>query len=79
MRDNVSSFNPIYLLFGEGKGITGRGDPYGCETSRFPHFLENLLKDGGEFVCLTRQPTAFHPRKIDGTPFLLEVEMIPEP
>jgi hypothetical protein len=35
--------------------ITGRGGPYGCETSRLPHFLDNRLTDGGKFIGLTRQ------------------------
>jgi hypothetical protein len=28
--------------------VTGRGGPYGCEMSRFTHFLDNRLIDGGE-------------------------------
>jgi hypothetical protein len=36
--------------------VTGRGRLYGCETSRFPHFLDNQLTDGGEVVSLTRRP-----------------------
>jgi hypothetical protein len=30
---------------GKGKSIpvTGRGSPWDCETSRLPHFLENML------------------------------------
>jgi hypothetical protein len=56
----------------EGKGkaiaVTGRGGPYGCETSRLPHFLYNRLTDGGEVVSFTRRPT-FTPRKIPGTHF----------
>jgi hypothetical protein len=28
--------------------VTGLGGPYGCETSRLPHFLDNRLTDGGE-------------------------------
>jgi hypothetical protein len=35
--------------------ITGHGGPYGCETSKLPHFLDNQLTDGGEVVSLTRQ------------------------
>jgi hypothetical protein len=42
--------------------VTGRGDPYGYETSRLPHFLDNRLTEGGEVVSLTLwQPST--PRK----------------
>jgi hypothetical protein len=38
----------------KGKGIaipvTGRGGPYGRETSRFPHFLDSRPTDGGEVI-----------------------------
>jgi hypothetical protein len=30
--------------------VTGHGGPQGCETSKFPHFLN---MDGGEVVILT--------------------------
>jgi hypothetical protein len=46
--------------------VTRRGGPWGCETSRLPHFLENRLTDGGEVVNFTRRPP-FAPRKIPGT------------
>jgi hypothetical protein len=36
--------------------VTGRGGPWGCETSSLPHFLDNRLTDGGEVVSLTRRP-----------------------
>jgi hypothetical protein len=42
--------------------VTGRGGPWGCETSRLPHFLDNLLTDGFEVVRLTRRPP-FTPRR----------------
>jgi hypothetical protein len=48
--------------------VTGRGGPYGCETSRLSHFLDNRLTVGGEVVNLTRRPV-FTPRKIPGTHF----------
>jgi hypothetical protein len=32
--------------------VTGHGGPYGCETSRLPHFLDSWLTDGGEVVSL---------------------------
>jgi hypothetical protein len=40
------------------KGIParGRGGPQGCETSRFPYFLDNRPTDGGEVVILTPRP-----------------------
>jgi hypothetical protein len=50
--------------------VTGRGDPWGCETSRIPHFLENRLTDGGAVVSLTLRPSSPPPpRKIRGTHF----------
>jgi hypothetical protein len=37
----------IYRTVNEAKAIpvTGRGGPYGYETSRLPHFLDNRLTD----------------------------------
>jgi hypothetical protein len=35
--------------------VTDLGGPYGCETSRLLHFLDNRLTDGGEVVSLTRR------------------------
>jgi hypothetical protein len=48
----------IALYFTRGKAIhlTDRGGPYGCETPRLPHFLDNRLTDGSEVVRLTRRP-----------------------
>jgi hypothetical protein len=45
----------------KGKGIPVRGcaGPHCCEASRLPHFLDNWLTDGGDFI----------PRKIPGTHF----------
>jgi hypothetical protein len=41
----------------KGKAIpaSGRGGPYGSETSRLPHFLDNRLTDGGEVISLMRK------------------------
>jgi hypothetical protein len=41
----------------KGKAIplTAHEGPYGCETSRHPHFLDNRLTDGGEVVSPTRR------------------------
>jgi hypothetical protein len=52
----------------EAVSVTGPGGPQGCETSRFPHFLDSRLADGGEVVSLTRRPPST-PRKIPGTHF----------
>jgi ABC-type oligopeptide transport system ATPase subunit len=32
--------------------VTDRKGPKGCEKSRLPHFLHNLLTDGGKVVSL---------------------------
>jgi hypothetical protein len=39
--------------------LTGSGDPYGCETSRLPHFLDNRLTDGGKVAGLHLPPGRF--------------------
>jgi hypothetical protein len=39
--------------------VTGPGGPYGCETSRLPHFLDNLLTDGGGVCFLIHIFTTF--------------------
>jgi hypothetical protein len=69
-----------YRLFGnvfadkrvEGNGesilVTDCGGQQGCGMSRFPHFLDDRLKDGVEVVGFTRRPP-FNPRKIPGTYF----------
>jgi hypothetical protein len=51
--------------------LTGRGDPYGCETLRLPHFLDNRFTDDGEIVSLTRLPP-FTPQEDSWYSFLLE-------
>jgi hypothetical protein len=40
--------------------VTDYGGPYGCETSRLPHFLNNRLTNGGEVLSLTCQPAGRH-------------------
>jgi hypothetical protein len=59
--------------------VTGRGGPYGCETSRLLFFLDNRLTDGGEVVSLTRRPTALYPQEDSWYSFLLEAESTPGP
>jgi hypothetical protein len=58
--------------------VTGRGGPYGCETSRFSHFVENRLADGGEVVSLTRRPL-YTLQEDSWYSFLLEAESTPGP
>jgi hypothetical protein len=61
---------PYYFEYKVKKGkaipVTDREGPYGCETSRLPHLLENRLTDGGKVVSPTLRPP-FTPRKIPGT------------
>jgi hypothetical protein len=57
--------------------ITDRGGPYGCETSRLPHFLYNRLTDGGEVVSLTRRSAALYPQEVSWYSFPLEAESTP--
>jgi hypothetical protein len=45
----------LHPLKGKATPVTGRGGPYGCETSRLPHFLDIWLTDEGE-VIFTRWP-----------------------
>jgi hypothetical protein len=35
--------------------ITGRGDPYGRETSRLPLYVDNRPTDGDKVASLTRR------------------------
>jgi hypothetical protein len=56
------------MVKGKAIPVTGREGPWGCETSRLPHFLDKRLTDGGEVVSLTRRQP-FTPRKIPGTLF----------
>ena len=52
------------------------------ETLRFPHYLDNRLKNGGKIVSLKRRPR-FTPQKNylinSWYSFLLEAESTPEP
>jgi hypothetical protein len=53
---------------GKAIPVTGCGDPYGCETSRLPHFPHGRLTGGGEVVSLTRR-SPFTRRDIPDTHF----------
>jgi hypothetical protein len=59
--------------------VTDRGGPYGSKTSRLPYFLDNRLKDGGEFVSLTLRPDAFNPQEDSWYSVRLEAESAPGP
>jgi hypothetical protein len=58
--------------------VTGRGGPLDCETSGLPHFLDNMLTNGGEVVSLTRSPP-FTPFLLLIPVILLDVELAPGP
>jgi hypothetical protein len=54
--------------------ITGRGRPYGYETSRLPQLLDNRLTDGGEIVSLTSRAI---PVTGSGGPYGCETSRLP--
>jgi hypothetical protein len=58
----------LFEVNGKAIHITSRAGPWGCETSRVPHFLGSRLTDGGEVVSLTRRPP-FTPRNIPRSHF----------
>jgi hypothetical protein len=58
--------------------VTGREDPYSCETSRLPHLLDNRLTDGGEVIRLTCRPP-FTSQEDSWYSFMLEAESTPGP
>jgi hypothetical protein len=77
----VEGINLIPLMLKKkGKAIlvTGREGPWGCETIKLQHFLDNRLTDGGEVVGLTRR-FSFTPQEDSWYSFLLEAETTPEP
>jgi hypothetical protein len=39
-----------YIKEGKANLVRGRVGPWGCETSRIPHLLDNRLTDSGEAV-----------------------------
>jgi hypothetical protein len=55
--------------------VTGSGGPWGCETSRLPHFLDNRFTDGGEAVTLTGRQAALYPQEDSWYSFLLKADM----
>jgi hypothetical protein len=56
------------LVKGKAIPVTGHEGPWGCETSRLPHFVDSRITDGGEVISLTHRPP-LTPRKIPGTHF----------
>jgi hypothetical protein len=49
----MKAYGGVEVNKGKATPVTGRGGPSGCETSRFPYFLDNRLTGGGEVVSLT--------------------------
>jgi hypothetical protein len=56
--------------------VTGREGPYGCETSRLPHFIDSRLTDGGKIVSLMHW-LPFTTQEDSRYSFLLEAESTP--
>jgi hypothetical protein len=56
-----------YIILNDKKGkaipVTRRGGPYGCETSRLPHFLDNRLTESGEVVSFKCRPAVLYPQE----------------
>jgi hypothetical protein len=67
-RNKIIKYHCKRTVNGKAILVTGRGGPWGCETSRLPNFLGNRLTDGGEVVSPTRR-LPFTPRNIPGTRF----------
>jgi hypothetical protein len=61
------------VVKGKAIHVTGSEGPYGCETSRLPHFVDSWLTDGAKVVSLTRQPP-FTPQEVSCYSFLLEAD-----
>jgi hypothetical protein len=64
---------------GEAVTVTGHGGPWGCETSRPPHFLDSRLTVGGETVSLINRPAALYDEEDSWYAFLLVTESSPGP
>jgi hypothetical protein len=63
---------------GKATPVIDRGGPYGCETLRLPHFVDNQLTNGCKVVSLTHWPH-FTPQENSSYSFLLEAELTPGP
>jgi hypothetical protein len=76
----INRSNSTRFLWIKSKAVPvrGREGPYGCETSRLPHFLDNRLTNSCEVVSLMRQPP-FTPQEDSWHSFLLEAELTPGP
>jgi hypothetical protein len=66
------------MVKGKAIPVTGHGGPYGCETLRLPHYLDNRLTDDGKVFSLTHRPP-FTPQENSWYSFLLEAESTPGP
>jgi hypothetical protein len=74
----VTSSYTDWAIPAQGKAflVTGRGYSYGSETSRLAHYLDNRLRDGVDFVSLTRRPPS-PPQEDSWYSFLLEADSTP--
>jgi hypothetical protein len=79
---NIPSSHTLDLTgnsIGKAIPVTGCGDPWGSETSRLPHFLDNWLTGSGEVTSLTRRQAALYRQEDSWYSFLLEAESTPGP
>jgi hypothetical protein len=81
--NNLAMYLSMWLFYcalkkGKAIPVTGHGGPWGCEKSRFPHFLHNWLTDGGKVVSLTLRPP-FTPQEDSWYSYLLQAESTPGP
>jgi hypothetical protein len=52
----LGKFRKTRWVKGKAIPVTGRGDPQGCETFRFAHFLDSWLTDGSDVISLPCHP-----------------------
>jgi hypothetical protein len=61
MKIAYTVFRNSHIKEGKAISVIGHKGPSGFETSRFPHFVDNGLKNGGEVVRLMRRQAALYP------------------
>jgi hypothetical protein len=77
--NKVRVYDFVVYIKSKAIPVTGHGGPWGCKTSRLPHFLEYRLTDGGEAVSPTSRPVALYTQEDSWDLFLIETESTPGP